>query len=148
MTNKKVEVKEPPRWRKKPGTGTHYMYDDVEAPEGKIFRAWPDELAGALDKFENLDDIDDEDQNNPVPKESTLIPVENEDGTWDVKSVEGVCINDNPLTKKEAESMVNGDVIPEVKEPSKSKAVITRKKIERIVKTENKDDKDKTNELN
>jgi len=101
---------QPPVWKKKPRTGIHYMPDGrVITGSGETVRAWPIELGGGIDKFERLTPMRDGevDGGPPVPT-ATLTVRPRRDGAYDVVNATGKPINTAPLTKEEADALVNG----------------------------------------
>lgn len=102
------DVKQAPRWRKKPGTGRHIMPDKTVVGEGKVIRAYRDELRNAVDKFIPLDPVED----RPAPEPSTLKLVSDGTGKYNVVDSRGRNVNDAPLSQEQAEALLNG-TLPE-----------------------------------
>jgi hypothetical protein len=98
--------KRPPRWRKKPNTGTHYLPNGKRLGDRGIIRCWESELKGARDKFELIDPSPDAE---PPTPEATLKVKKRDEGGYDVVNEKDEAINDAELSAGEAESLVNGE---------------------------------------
>jgi hypothetical protein len=114
-----AQKKEKPRWKKRMGTGPHIMADGTVVKCGETIRAWPEEIRGAIDKFEPVDYILPEDGGMPGPPtpESTLRLVHRGKGRYNVVDQNGNAINDKPMSKEDAMSLLNGTPLPEVNAP-------------------------------
>jgi len=99
-----------PRWRKRRGTGPHFLRDGSEVPENGVICAWPEEMVGLEDKFSRLDPAVDGEPTGPVPPPATLTVKHRGFGKYDVVDPAGKPLNMAPLTKEEATSLVNGQV--------------------------------------
>lgn len=99
--------REAPLWRKKPRTGDHRMPDGTMVTGTMVIKAWPEEIAGVLDKFVRLTPAINGDD-GPPPPNATLTVKQREYGGFDVVNPDGVPLNATSLTKEEAESLVNG----------------------------------------
>jgi len=93
------------RYRKKPGTGSHYLARGVRMADGAVIECEPSELGNALDKFERLD-VELEQPEGPQPTVN-LRAVHRGFGHWDViHPLTGIAVNDKRLTKDEAMNLV------------------------------------------
>lgn len=92
------------KYRLKKGYGNHYIGKKMYKA-GDVIEARPDELSGAMDKFEQLEP-------DPLPPEPKvkLIIVERTDGAYDVvNEISERCINDEPLEYDAARSIAGDD---------------------------------------
>ena len=108
---KKEETKivSKPRWKMKDGCGSHFMPNGMVVKPGNVIKAFPDELAGALDKFIPIDAYEKSVMNEePFVPASTLTIIHKGSGKYNVVNESGEAINDKLLTKTQAESLLNG----------------------------------------
>lgn len=93
------------KYRLKQGYGSHRM-NGKRYVAGDVIKTNADELRGALDKFESLED------EPKLPEPSTGLHVEKVEGGFNVVNSEnGNVLNDEPLKKKEADAMAKDDTI-------------------------------------
>jgi hypothetical protein len=95
------------------------MPDGTVVQNGDIIEAWPEEIRGALDKFEPITYIVSEDGGVPTAPtpESTLKIVHRGGGKYNVVDQNGNAVNDRLLSKEDAENLMNGIEPPLVKPP-------------------------------
>ena len=116
---KKVEAidENAPIWRKKQHTGPHTMPDGRKIECGQTVRAYPNQLAGAIDKFEQVLEASRQSAPAKTPHEQTITPVHAGGGRWNVVDASGKKLNDILLTKEEATQIADGDLKLEDLEP-------------------------------
>ena len=116
-----ANLDKPPRWRKKAHTGDHRLANGTIISDDKPFRAYPNELIGAMDKFVCLDTL----PNNTIKSSpaATLIPVHKGNGVWTVVDINGKAFTDEDLTQQEAMGLINGGIYP-TKETKKQDEII------------------------
>lgn len=84
------------------------MRDGTVVTGTMVIKAWPEELAGVMDKFVRLTPALDGDHGGPPTPNATLFVKERDGGGYDVVNDKDVPINATSLTKEEADSLVNG----------------------------------------
>lgn len=115
-----IQEVEKPKYKLREGCGKHILGRGKNAKTiqpGQVVRATPEELAGAMDKFDLVLDTIREDVNAP---EATLIPKHKGGGWYDViNSKTGMRINQKSLKQDEAMALLNGEWEEDIEEEEK-----------------------------
>jgi len=100
------EPPNPPKWKMKEKVGPHRLSDGTRIYPGDTINVWPEEIEGAIDKFQCL--TPGGESTSAPPPVSTLTVLQREDKKYDVIGSNGKPINTVGLSKKEADSLKNG----------------------------------------